>query len=69
MDKRRFRIILNVLNEVKAQFPKTKEFIEESLEQECSKENISMKKIIFFLHALKQKVSSAKCFSFCSARF
>ena len=42
MDKRRFGITLKVLNEVKVQFPETKEFIEERLEQKCLKENVSV---------------------------
>ena len=40
MEKRRSKIFLKVLNEVKVQFPKTKEFIEERLEQKCLKENM-----------------------------
>ena len=40
MDKRRVRITLKVLNDVKVQFPETNEFIEERLEQECLKKNI-----------------------------
>ena len=51
MDKRRFGITLKVLNEVKVQFPETKEFIEERLEQECLEENISAEEVIFFLQA------------------
>ena len=33
MNKRRLRITLKILNKVKVQFPETKEFIEEFLEQ------------------------------------
>ena len=44
-----------VLNEVKAQFPETKEFIEKRLEQECSKENISVEEVIFLFTSLEAK--------------
>ena len=37
MDKRRFKIILRVLEEVKLQFPETVQFIEDCAQQECSK--------------------------------
>ena len=46
---RRLRITLKVLNEVKVQFPQTKEFIEERLQQECLKENISVESNFSFL--------------------
>ena len=48
IDKRRLKITLKVLNEIKVQFPKTKEFIEERLKQECLKENISAEEVNFF---------------------
>ena len=64
MDKRKLRIILKVLDEVKVQFPETKQFIEEGLDQECLKENISAKEVIF-LQVQNQRVSSEKIF-FCS---
>ena len=47
MDKRKFRVALKVLDEVKVQFQETKQFIEECREQECLKENISADKVIF----------------------
>ena len=42
MDIQRLKITLKVLNEVKVQFPETKEFIEECQEQKCLKENVSV---------------------------
>ena len=42
MDKRKVKIISRVLDPVKFNFPKTTQFIEDCLEQECSKENISL---------------------------
>ena len=47
MDKRRLRIAEKVLDEVKVQFPETKKFISERIEQECSKENIPVEELIF----------------------
>ena len=43
------------LNEVKVQFPETKEFIEERLEQECSKENLSAEEVISLFTCLEAK--------------
>ena len=39
---------LKVLVEVKNQFPDTKQFIEDSIDQECLKENISAEEVNFF---------------------
>ena len=55
MDKRRIRITTKVLDELKVQFPETKEFIEERLEQECLKENVSVEEVIFLFTSLKAK--------------
>ena len=48
MDKRRVRVASKVLGTVKTQFPDTKKFIEDSIDQECLKENISVDEVIFF---------------------
>ena len=48
-------ITCKVLNEVKVQFPKTKEFIEERLEQKCLKENISVEEVIYLFTSLEAK--------------
>ena len=45
IDKRRIKISIKVLDEVKVQFPETNEFIEEGLEQERWKENISIEEV------------------------
>ena len=42
-------------DEVKAQFPETKEFIEERLEQECNKENIPVEEVVFLFTCLEAK--------------
>ena len=56
MDKRRVRVASKVLGTVKTQFPDTKKFIEDSIDQECLKENISVDEVIFFTSL------EAKCF-------
>ena len=48
MDKRRLKLALKVLDEVKVQFPETKQFIEKCIEQECLKENIPAETVMFF---------------------
>ena len=48
MDKRRINLATKVLEEVKIQFPETKEFINDHLEQGCRKENMSVDEVIFF---------------------
>ena len=50
MDKRRVKTISRVLEAVKLNFPDTIQFIEDFLEQECSKENISLDEVIFFTY-------------------
>ena len=47
MDKKRLKITQKVLNDVKEEYPATKKYIEDRLEEECSKENISVDEIIF----------------------
>ena len=70
MDKRRLRMISKVLREVKAQFPQIANSIEERIEEECSKENMSKEQVIFFLHTRKQRFSTEKnIFLFCRAKF
>ena len=39
---------LKVLDEVRTRFPDTKQFIEDSMEQECLKENLSAEDVILF---------------------
>ena len=55
MDKRRLRIALKVLSEVKVQFLETKQFIEDAIEQECLKENISVDEVIFFYKSISKE--------------
>ena len=60
MDKRRFQITLKVLNKVKVQFPETREFTEDRLEQECLEENISVEEVIFLFTSLEEKKLAQK---------
>ena len=56
MDKRKLNTAIEVLHEVSVEFPDTKEFIEERLEQKFLKENISVEEVIYlFLTSLKSK--------------
>ena len=48
MDKKILRVALKVLDAVKTQFPDTKNVIEDLIDEECQKENISADEVIFF---------------------
>ena len=47
MDKKRLKTTLNVLNDLKQEYPATKKYKEDRLQKECSKENISVDGVIF----------------------
>ena len=49
MNKKQLKIALAVLNAVKSRFPETQEFIENTLREECEKENMTADEVIFFL--------------------
>ena len=55
MDKKRIRIAMKVLEEIKNEFPETVEFIDGCLEQECSKENMTVEEVIFLFTCLEAK--------------
>ena len=55
MDKRKRKIILRVMEEVKSHFPKTIQLIEDCLDQGCLKENISVDEVIFLFASLEAK--------------
>ena len=48
MDKKRLKVTLAVLEPVKNRFPETKQFIDNTMEDECQKEKISADEAIFF---------------------
>ena len=64
MDKRRIKIITKEMDEFKAKFPETKEFIDARLQQECTKENISVEEVIFLFTCQEAKSWDRKIFSF-----
>ena len=55
MDKWRVKIISRVLDAVKLNFPGATQFMEDCLEQECSKGNISVDELIFLFTSLESK--------------
>ena len=64
MDKRRLRVALKVLDEVRIHFPDTKQFIEDSIDQECLKENISADEVIFFCKSRRKELAQKNIFYF-----
>ena len=54
MDKKRFRVALKVLEAVKTEYPETKKFIENLMDEECQKENISADEVFFFFSRSKE---------------
>ena len=48
MDKKRLRVALTILDAVKTKYPETKQFIDNTMEEECQKEKISADEVIFF---------------------
>ena len=55
MDKKGIKIAMKLLEEIKNVFPKIAEYIDDCLEQECSKENITVEEIIFLFTYLEAK--------------
>ena len=55
MNKKRLKITLKVLNDVKEEYLSTKKYIEDRLEEECSKENISVDEVIFLFTCREAK--------------
>ena len=48
VEKYKFDILVETLNEVPIEFAETKQFIEQYLEQKRLKENISVEELIYF---------------------
>ena len=63
------KVTLKFLNDVKQEYLETK--IEDRLEEECSKEKISVDEVIFLItyREAKSKLAQKKHFLFCSAKF
>ena len=49
MNKRKLNIVMQVLQKKSVEYPDTKDLIEEHLEQECLKENVSVEEVTSFL--------------------
>ena len=62
MEEQKFKITSEVLKEVTIEFPQFKEFIEQRLEQEYLKENISVEEVIFLFTRLEVKSWRKKTF-------
>ena len=48
MDKKWLRVALTVLEAVKIRYPEMKQFIDNTMEEECQKEKISADEVILF---------------------
>ena len=62
MDKKRVKILLIVLEEVKDKYPETKEFIHKAISNECFKASMSEEEVIFFKSRSKKLVRKNLCF-------
>ena len=54
MDKKRLKVALTVLEAVKNRFPDTKQFIDNTMEEECQNEKISADEVIFYKPKIKE---------------
>ena len=57
MDKRKVKMMSRALDVVKLNFPDIIQFINDCLEQECSKENISVDGVIFYYKTRSKKLA------------
>ena len=62
MQKQKLKITLEVLHEVSVEFPETKQFIEENLEQKCLEENTSVEAVINFIFKHSNKELAQETF-------
>ena len=61
MDEKRLKVVLTVLEAAKPKYPETKQFIDNSMKEECQKEKISAGEVIFFT-CLEAKIWLRKTF-------
>ena len=54
MNKKRLRVALKVLEELKVRFSEAKQFIDDTMEEECQKEKISADEVIFYKPSSKE---------------
>ena len=64
MDKKRLRLALTILEAVKTKFPETKQFIDNTMEDECQKEKISADEVIFFYKSRSKELAQKNIFCF-----
>ena len=64
MDKWWLRVALRLLGAVKEQFPDTKQFIEDLIDEECQKEKISAEHVIFFYKSRSKELAQKNVFYF-----
>ena len=65
MDKKWLKVALAVLDAVKSIFPDTKEFIENTLQEECEREKITVDEVTFYqLRSKKIGLDKHFCFRF-----
>ena len=55
MDKKRIKTAIKVFEEIKNECLEATEFTYDCLEQECSKENMTVEEVIFLFTCLKAK--------------
>ena len=55
MNKKQLKIALAVLNAVKSRLPETQEFIENTLREECQREEMTADEVIFYKFRSKKK--------------
>ena len=64
MDKKRLRVALTVLEAIKNEYPETKKFIENLMDEECQKEKISADEVIFFYKSRSKELAQKNIFYF-----
>ena len=64
MDKQWLRVALKVLGALKDQFPGTKQFIEDLIDEECLKGKISADEVIFFFKSRSKELAEKNIFYF-----
>ena len=64
MEKKRLKIVLSVLDAVSSRFPKTNEFIDSTLKEECEKERMTADEVIFYKFESSFSLDKYICFRF-----
>ena len=64
MDKKRLKVALVALDAAQSRFPKTQEFIDNTLKEECEKKKITADEVIFYKFRSKELAWKNFCFRF-----